>query len=70
MTESLKTPTGRDHGRATIRLVMELQRLERHLKSAWRDALRDCEIDLIDALVVASRHIEYARVTLTDHLAD
>jgi hypothetical protein len=49
---------------------MELQRLERHLKRAWRYALQDGQIDLIDALVVASRHIEHAHVTLTDHLAD
>ena len=48
---------------------MELQRLERHLKWAWRDALQDGQIEVLNALVVASRHIEYARVALTDHLA-
>ena len=70
MTASRRTATSRDHAQETIRLVMELQRLERHLKRAWRYALQDGQIDLIDALVVASRHIEHAHVTLTDHLAD
>ena len=49
---------------------MELQRLERYLKWAWRYALQDGEIERIDALVAASRHIEYARLALMDHLTD
>ena len=70
MTASRRTATSRDHAQETIRLVMELQRLERYLKWAWRYALQDGEIERIDALVAASRHIEYARLALMDHLTD